>query len=197
MARDLVYTLHSMLPGNEQASGAGPWSGTLPASVPAGLIGWLADHGLLTPRIRSFQPASFRLAVHAESRRPLGAEERDLLDDDDGVALVREISMGGAAGELVVASSIIPATTLARLPSLATLGDRPLGEALARLKDVSREPFEYAVFEPGDSGYPDLPERMAPERLFARRSVIRAAGAPILVVEYFPASLAAPEGAAL
>jgi chorismate-pyruvate lyase len=38
---------------------------------------------------------------------------------------------------------------------------------------------------------------MAPERLFARRSVIRAAGAPILVVEYFPASLAAPEGAAL
>jgi chorismate-pyruvate lyase len=186
-----------MTPGNEQESGAGAWSGTLPASVPAGLIDWLADHGLLTPRVRSFQPSSFRLAVHAESLRRLGAQERTLLDDDAGEALVREISMGGAAGELVVACSVIPAATLARFPGLAALGEQPLGEALARLEDVTREPFEYAVFEPGDRGYPQLPERMAPERLFARRSVIRVDGAPILVVEYFPAGLAAPEGAAL
>lgn len=197
MERDLVYTLHSMLPGNEQASGDGRWSDTIPASVPPGLTGWLADHGLLTPRIRSFQPASFRLAVHEERHRRLDEEERALLDGDAGEALVREISMGGAAGELVVASSIIPAATLERFPSLAALGERPLGEALARLDEVSREPFRYAVFEPGDRGYPALPERMPAGRLFARRSVIRVAGAPILVVEYFPASLAAPEGAAL
>jgi chorismate-pyruvate lyase len=186
-----------MLPGNEQASGAGSWSGTIPASVPDGLIGWLADDRLLTPRIRSFQPSSFRLAVHAEGRRPLGREERSLLDGDPGEALVREISMGGAAGEVVVASSVIPAATLTRFPGLAALGDRPLGEALSRLDRVSREPFQYAVFEPGDHGYPELPERMLRERLFARRSVIRVAGAPILVIEYFPAGLAAPEGAAL
>ncbi|HKL62444.1 MAG TPA: chorismate lyase [Woeseiaceae bacterium] len=165
--------------------------------MPDGLIGWLADDRLLTPRIRSFQPSSFRLAVHAEGRRPLGREERSLLDGDPGEALVREISMGGAAGEVVVASSVIPAATLTRFPGLAALGDRPLGEALSRLDRVSREPFQYAVFEPGDHGYPELPERMLRERLFARRSVIRVAGAPILVIEYFPAGLAAPEGAAL
>ncbi len=197
MKPNLVYTLHPMRPHKQPVSGDGRWSEAMPASVPAGLIGWLADHGLLTPRIRSFQPSSFRLAVHAEGRRALYAAEQALLECDAGEALVREISMGGAAGELVVASSIIPASTLARFPGLATLGERPLGEALARLDDVSREPFRYAVFEPGERGYPELPERMPAGRLFARRSVIRVAGAPILVVEYFPASLAAPEGAAL
>lgn len=185
-----------MLP-RKSHQGGGRWTGTLPACVPAGLSAWLADHGLLTPRIKSFQPASFRLSVRGEYHRPLSREERQLLAESPGEALVREISMGGAAGELVVAVSIIPETTLARFPGLAALGNRPLGDALARLGDLQREPFRYAVFDPADEGYPVLPERMAAERLFARRSVIRAAGSPILVVEYFPGSLASPEGAAL
>lgn len=185
-----------MLPGNEHEA-SGRWSGTLPPSTPPGLAAWLGDQRLLTPRVRSFQPASFRLAVRLQQRRRLSAAECELLGEEPGVALVREISMGGAAGEIVVAASIIPEATLARYPALRDLGERPLGEALARLEHVQREPFQYAVFEPGEAGYPALPERMVPDRLYARRSVIRVGGAPILVVEYFPAGLAAPEGAAL
>ncbi len=185
-----------MLPVEKQETSA-RWSGCLPASVPAGLAAWLADDGLLTPRIRSFQPAGFRLSVHAEYRRPLRQEERRLLDPASGDALVREISMGGAAGEVVVAESVIPATTLDRFPGLAALGERPLGEALAKLGEMHRSRFEYAVFEPGQASYPALPDGMTPQRLFGRRSVIRVAGAPILVFEYFTVGLATPEGAAL
>ncbi|MEJ2604053.1 MAG: chorismate lyase [Gammaproteobacteria bacterium] len=180
----------------ERHETSGRWSRSLPASLPAGLAAWLADGGLLTPRMRSFQPSSFRLSVHAEYRRALREAECRLLDGVTGDALVREISMGGAAGEVVVAESVIPVTTLDRFPRLGTLGEQPLGEALARLGEVRRSHFEYAVFEPGEDGFPTLPERMAPERLFARRSVIRAVGAPILVLEYFTAALATP-GAAL
>lgn len=172
------------------------WSNRLPEAAAPGLVEWLADDGLLTPRLRSRRPSGFHLALRAEYRRALYPGERGLLGVVDGDAQVREIIMGDTAGAMVVAASVIPATTLERFPALACLGDRPLGEALASRDDVTREPFQYAVFQPGDSDYPQLPPAMPIEKLFARRSVIRVDSAPILVVEYFRSAIAVQGGLA-
>ncbi len=186
-----------MLAGGTQSIDDGSWSSRLPAAAGAGMAAWLSDGGLLTPRLKSRAPTGFRLQLIAEYSRRLEPAERSLMGTPCREARVREIAMSDGGSAVVFAESLIPSATLERFPELGRLGDRPLGDALAGRDDVGREPFEYAVFEPGRAGYPRLPPDVPAERLFARRSIIRIDTAPILVVEFFRDALAGSEEVAM
>jgi len=154
------------------------------ARVPADLVPWLAEPGLLTARVRAAAGDATRFHMLRLEAAPLPPTLRARLAVDDETALVREIEFARGSVRWIFAQSVFPDSTVARYPWLRELGESPLGEALRRVTEVVREPLEYAELAP------DHPLALAanPEggaRLWARRAVYRLAGAPIVVHEVF------------
>ncbi len=161
-----------------------------PASVaarelPATLAPFLLETGSLTRRLE--RACGGRLWVRVVSQawaRPRADEVRALGLPEGRWGLVRCVRLGCGGESWVYARTVIPPQTLrGRLRRLAHLGERPLGAALFAEPAMSRGPLELARLTPGmvlhaDAGGGDG------ER-WARRSVFRLAGAPLLVCEIF------------
>jgi len=158
------------------------------AARPAVLWSWLTDSGSLTQRLREHAGTSFRLHVLAEQREPLRHTDATRMQvDAEQQALIREVRLDADGRAAIHAVTVIPASTLSKLPELATLGARPLGEALFERDDVARAPFEVACLGPS---HPLAARALAAAgepraRLWARRSVVRVAGHPLLIHECF------------
>lgn len=158
------------------------------ARVPADLVPWLAEPGLLTARVRAAAGDATRFHMLRLEAAPLPPTLRARLSVDDETGLVREIEFARGSVRWIFAQSVFPDSTVDRYPWLRELGESPLGEALRRVAEVVREPLEYAELAP------DHPLALAanPEggaRLWARRAVYRLAGAPIVVQEVFLSAL--------
>jgi chorismate--pyruvate lyase len=157
---------------------------------PAGhrLGGWLASSGSLTRRIKAacgqFRVSRLRQGAgrpHRDEADPLGLRARRL-------ALVREVVLMGDGRPLVFGHSVVALRHL-RGPwrSLRRLGSRPLAEALYLDPTIRREPLAYCRL---DARHP-LHRRICadlgamPPKLWARRSLFRRQGAPLMVTEVF------------
>ena len=156
------------------------------ARVPPLLVPWLAEPGLLTNRVRAECGASARLRLLRLEPAPMDPEVAHRLGVDDTTCVLREIEFTCGARRWVFAQSVFPQSTLWRYPWLRELGEQSLGESLAAVEDVRREPLEFIALrdrhplaraalqgEPGDGV------------LWARRTVYRLGGPPILVQEVF------------
>lgn len=94
------------------------------------LRSWLLTPGLLTQRFRDTCGPTFR--VRRLPERTIGAQ------------LWREVEMCQGDRAWVFARTRFPLATLAAEPWLATIGDTPLGEAVAAHGGVTRSEFEYS-----------------------------------------------------
>jgi chorismate--pyruvate lyase len=170
------------------ASGADAWVplSECAARAPQSLLPWLAEPGLLTARVRAACGAAMSLRMLRLERTSLASPLRDRLCVADSDGLLREVEISCGASRWIFAQSVFPVTTVQRYPWLGELGDNGLGESLARVEDVRREPLEYAELAPthalaraasGDSG--------ASSAVWARRVIYRLGGSPILVQEVF------------
>jgi chorismate--pyruvate lyase len=117
-------------------------------------------------------------------RRPLPAEHRALGLEGMRRALVREVLLECAGEPWVFARSVIPAASLAgELRHLRRFGERSLGALLFSTQGVQRGEFEVARLAPGD---PLLAAHAGVAgTAWARRSLFRLRGRPLLVQEVF------------
>ncbi len=154
--------------------------------VPAVLLPWLAEPGLLTARVRAEGGTAARLRLLRLEPAPLDPAIAERLAVDDEACLLREIEFTCDTRRWVFAQTVLPLSTVRAHPWLRELGDRGLGESLSTVADVRREPLEYLEL-PG--GHP-LARAASPEDpvagpLWARRAAYRLGGHPILVQEVF------------
>lgn len=171
-----------------QASGADAWAplSGCETRAPQSLLPWLAEPGLLTARVRAACGEAMSLRMLRLERAALALPLRDRLGVEDADCLLREVEISCGTNRWVFAQSVFPVSTVGRYPWLGELGDKGLGESLARVEDVRREPLEYAELAPthelaraalGDGG--------SSRAVWARRAIYRLGSWPILVQEVF------------
>jgi len=150
---------------------------------------WLLDPSSLTQRLTSACAGQFRVKVLALGWiRPLPDERRRLGLRQDSMALVRQVQLLCNERPWVYARTVIPRATLSgRQRRLAHLGARPLGAALFADPTMARDPVEVARLIPGGVLYALATAGLvpAPREVWARRSVFRVSGKPLLVSEIF------------
>lgn len=145
---------------------------------------WLQDRGSLTQRLVHASQGHFRVEVLRQGYfRPSHSEARALGLPPRQLALVREVLLLGRGEPWVYARSVFPVSTLSGPQrQLREIGNRSLGSVLFRDPTMQREPLQIG----------DL--RLAGgTRLWARRSVFRLAGKPLLVCEVFLPALKSVE----
>ena len=171
-----------------QASGADAWS---PLSgcgtrAPQPLLPWLAEPGLLTARVRAACGDAMSLRMLRLERTRLALPLRDRLGVEDADCLLREVEISCGANRWIFAQSVFPVSTVGRFPWLGELGDNGLGESLARVEEVRREPLEYAELAPThELARAALVGIESSRAVWARRAIYRLGGWPILVQEVF------------
>lgn len=150
-----------------------------------GLQDWLRDVGSLTSRLRQACSQGFRLELLSEADEAVPGDARPLLDFD--MARARRVRMFCGAKLCVCATTLMPAVTLDGDPWLATLGDRPLGDALLERGGIQRSPFEFTRADPDHALFaPALQEiDIRPAWVWARRSLFTLAAGRLLVYEMF------------
>lgn len=145
-------------------------------AAPAWMRSWLAETGSLTKRLKACCPDGFALEVIAERDGALDVVDAEAMDLSPGMeARSREVHLCCGGEPMIYARSVLPQATLEGAGSaLAGLGTRPLGDALFAYAGLERGPIEIAHTGRG----------------WARRSVFRVDGAPVLVGEWFLDALA-------
>lgn len=152
------------------------------------LSAWLASPGSLTRRIRracgDFRVRRMRQHAarpHADEAGPLGLGAFRL-------ALVREVVLMGDGRPLVFGHSVVARGYL-RGPwrSVRFLGSRPLAEALYLDPTIRREALAFCRLDRRHPLYRRICKDLGamPPTLWARRSLFRRQGAPLMVTEVF------------
>lgn len=142
------------------------------------VLDWLTFEGLLTPRLRLHCAVPVSLEVLREEPIARQGEDTDLL---------REVALSAGGERLVYALSWFPAEVISRNPWLKTLAQKPLGDALCSLPNVSRSNFEFQHILAGEPRYQRAVETLdePPPGLWARRSRFNLEGGSVLVEEVF------------
>lgn len=176
------------------------------ASFPTGALRRLLTfEGSLTQELTRLADGRFHLELLAQSVVQVHPDVPGLTHDLDGVwvpATQREVLMYGGGVAVVAALTLMPARTLARHAWLRHLGRRSLGHALLAQPEVERRGFTFARL-PLDEGWlgrvgaamavtgtagAAAESGGADDRgsaCWARRSVFRVSGDPLLVTEAF------------
>ena len=159
-----------------------------PVNLPRHLRMWLTSRGSLTRKLKvhcahfSVDPVATGFALaHADEYAPLQLRSNSL-------AYVREVLLMCDDHPVVYAHSVLPCAGLrGGWNEITRLGTRPLGEALFSNPRIQREALAY---RPIDARHPLF--RAATQKhpllarvLWARRSVFRLNGQPLLVTEVF------------
>jgi chorismate--pyruvate lyase len=154
--------------------------------VPESLKPWLAEPGLLTARVREACGEATSLRMLRLHHAPLAPHLQRKLGVEDAGCLLREVEINCGATRWVFAQSVLPESTVQRHPWLGELGDNGLGESLAGLADVRREPLEYLELAPThELARAAVGTSQGSRALWARRAIYRLGGWPILVQEVF------------
>ncbi|MBR9828944.1 MAG: chorismate lyase [Oceanospirillales bacterium] len=138
---------------------------------------WLQDNGSLTRRLTRAAQGQFGVRVLSQRwAMPTADEARALGMPRRQVALIREVELLGHEGTAwVYARSVLPATTLTgRERRLKLLGNRSLGSLMFSDPSLQRSPLQACCLSAA-AGKP----------YWARRSVFRLHGKPLLVCEVF------------
>ncbi|MBV0933235.1 chorismate--pyruvate lyase family protein [Marinobacterium weihaiense] len=138
---------------------------------------WLQDRGSLTQRLTRAAGGEFAVRVLAQRwDTPTADEARALGMPPRQLALIREVELLGRNGTpWVYARSVLPAATLTgRERRLTLLGNRSLGSLMFSDPSLTRSPLMACCLRDEDR-----------QHYWARRSVFRLHGKPLLVCEVF------------
>jgi chorismate--pyruvate lyase len=149
---------------------------------------WLSSPGSLTRRIQAVS-AEFRVQRLCQGAARPYPDETDRLGLRAGrFALVREVVLMGDGRPLVFGHSVARMRDLrGAWRSLRGLGSRPLAEALYGDPMIRREALEYSRLDERHPLYRRVRAALGPlpRLLWARRSLFRQRGAPLMVSEVF------------
>ena len=136
---------------------------------------WVLDRGSLTKRLQHASNGDFYVRVQKQCIALPSLSERKALKLAIGrQALIREVELVCHGAVWVRARSVIPLSTLSgEERQLRSLGDKPLGAFLFASRSMKREQLEISRYIDNTGAS------------FARRSVFKLHGKPLLVVEHF------------
>ena len=159
--------------------------------APRFLLPWLVDCGSLTARLQA-RCSRFEVSVAAELLQVPTEDERRLVGLRRArLAWVREVLLSGDGVPLVFAHSILAPNDLDGVWRMARcIGGRPLGAALFADPAIKRGDMHSARLDPHHPLYRRavaVAGALAPPPtvLWARRSLFRRKGRPLLVSELF------------
>lgn len=173
-----------------------PWSSWRPRQRP--LRDWLAGEGSLTRRLRESGADVQVLRLREGRSLPVPDEVASLRLARLRPVWVREVLLMAEGVPLVFAHSVTrPEALRGPWGALRGLGSRPLAEALFADPRIVRAPFLFRKLAARHPLYRRAAHELQrfaiapPPELWARRSVFRRCGAPLMVTEVFlPAALA-------
>ena len=151
------------------------WLPLDPAVVPHAVLGWLAEQGSLTRRLRAEAGDLSVICL-----------QQGVMDDEPGL-WQRLVLLLKSGRPWVWGLTQAPLSTLARYPQLATQGEQPLGDWLFGVAGATREGLVWAdlVADPALRQVLAAWQLPAPKVLWARRSRLVLPGAECAITEVF------------
>lgn len=151
------------------------WLPLDPAVVPQAVLGWLAEQGSLTRRLRA-EAGDLSLICLQQG-----------VMDDEPELWQRQVLLLKSGRPWVWGLTQAPLSTLTHYPQLATQGEQPLGDWLFGVAGATREELVWAdlVADPALRQVLAAWQLPAPEVLWARRSRLVLPAAECVITEVF------------
>ena len=155
--------------------------------LPDDVQSWAFESGSLTRRLRSYYGDTVTVRVlFLRWRKPFLSERRLLQLTEHQYSLTREVLLHADGKPLILARTIIPASTIKVVKSnLSHLGNRPLGEVIFSYPKLERIAMDIALIEPSTWTHQALSEVGIDQPIWGRRTVYAIAHQQMLVSEFF------------
>lgn len=155
--------------------------------LPVSVQSWTYEAGSLTQRLRDFygNKVAVKILFH-QWRTPFLSERRLLRLPEHGYNLAREVMLHADGKPLILARTIIPATTIqVAHRNLSHLGTRPLGEVIFAYPKLERRELDVTRVKPATWSPSVIAEAGIKQPIWGRRTVYAIRHQPMLVSEFF------------
>jgi chorismate--pyruvate lyase len=155
--------------------------------LPDNVQSWTYESGSLTQRLRNFYGDAVAVKVLLQRwQAPFLSERRLLKLPEHQYSLTREVLLHANGKPLILARTIIPASTIKVVKSnLSHLGSRPLGEIIFSYPKLERIAMDVALIDPSTWTQSALAEAGIDQPVWGRRTVYAIAHKQMLVSEFF------------
>jgi chorismate lyase len=155
--------------------------------LPDDVQSWAFESGSLTRRLRNYYGDSVAVKVlFLRWKKPFLSERRLLKLPEHQYSLTREVLLHADGKPLILARTIIPATTIkAAKSNLSKLGNRPLGEVIFSYPKLERIAMDVTLINRPMWTQPAIAEAGIDQPIWGRRTVYAIAHKHMLVSEFF------------
>ncbi|MEY3289092.1 MAG: hypothetical protein RLZZ419_1334 [Pseudomonadota bacterium] len=155
--------------------------------IPENVQSWIYESGSLTQRLRHYYGAGVAVNVLLQRwQTPFLSERRLLKLPEHQYSLIREVLLHVNGKPLILARTIIPATTVKTAKSnLSKLGSRPLGEIIFSYPKLERVAMDVTFIALSTWTPSALVEASIKQPIWGRRTVYAIAHQKMLVSEFF------------
>lgn len=156
-------------------------------ALPENVQSWVYEPGSLTQRLRDYYGDAIAVKILLQQWNTPFLTERKLLKlPENKYSLIREVLLHADGKPLILARTIIPASTIKVAKSnLAHLGSRPLGEVIFSYPKLERIEMDVALINPPTWTQPAIAEGHIDQPIWGRRTVYAIAQRQMLVSEFF------------
>lgn len=155
--------------------------------IPENIQSWTYESGSLTQRLRNYYGTGVAVKVLLQRwQTPFLSERRLLKLPEHQYSLIREVLLHVNGKPLILARTIIPASTVKTAKSnLSKLGSRPLGEIIFSYPKLERIAMDITLINPAIWTQSALAEVDIQQPIWGRRTVYAIAHQQMLVSEFF------------
>ena len=155
--------------------------------LPEAVQAWTFEAGSLTQRLRATYGDAVAVKVLFQQWRVPFLTERQLLGlHEQRVCLTREVLLHANGKPLILARTIIPASTITIANrSLSKLGTRPLGEVIFSYPHLERIAMDVSLINPNEWTLNALDVAHIKQPIWGRRTVYAIKHQQMLVSEFF------------
>ncbi len=156
-------------------------------TLPENVQSWVYEPGSLTQRLRDYYGDAIGVKILLQQwNTPFLSERRLLKLHENKYSLTREVLLHADGEPLILARTIIPASTIKVAKSnLAHLGSRPLGEVIFAYPKLERIEMDVTLINPPTWTQSAIAEAHIDQPIWGRRTVYAIAQRQMLVSEFF------------
>ena len=156
-------------------------------TLPENVQSWVYEPGSLTQRLRDYYGNAIGVKILLQRwNTPFLTERRLLKLPENKYSLIREVLLHANGEPLILARTIIPASTIKVAKSnLAHLGNRPLGEVIFSYPKLERIEMDVTLIDTPTWTQPAIAEGHIDQSIWGRRTVYAIAQRQMLVSEFF------------